>query len=164
MFLARSLYYSYCARNYLKMNLLFRNTLFIGEKMKKLIMLLAIVAISITLTNDIYAQGGKMKKMKQLKTNFVDLDGDGICDNIGTKTPPKVNTILSGTGFVDADGDGVCDNKGTAAGNGKRTNFVDADGDGVCDNEGSALKQRLHDGTGTGTGNGNKGMKKHGKK
>lgn len=36
--------------------------------------------------------------------NFVDADGDGICDNRGTGR---------GVCYVDADGDGVCDNYGT---------------------------------------------------
>jgi hypothetical protein len=54
-------------------------------------------------------------------SNFVDADGDGVCDDCqGTDI-----------GFVDADGDGVCDNcRGTGV------DFVDADGDGVCDNMG----------------------------
>ncbi len=49
--------------------------------------------------------------------NFVDADGDGICDNGDTHCS-----------FVDADGDGVCDNGDT------HCSFVDADGDGICDN------------------------------
>ena len=65
--------------------------------------------------------------------NFVDADGDGVCDN-----------------FIDEDGDGVCDHcanlgggrghrgfNGTCTntqGSFTRGNFVDADGDGVCDN------------------------------
>jgi hypothetical protein len=44
-------------------------------------------------------------------TNFVDADGDGVCDNAGTGAG-------AGTGFVDADGDGVCDNMGTGTGTG----------------------------------------------
>ena len=56
--------------------------------------------------------------------NFVDADGDGVCDNYGTGR---------GQYFVDADGDGVCDNYGT----GRGQYFVDADGDGVCDNYGT---------------------------
>jgi len=42
-------------------------------------------------------------------TNYVDADGDGVCDNAGTGT---------GTNYVDADGDGVCDNAGTGTGTG----------------------------------------------
>ncbi len=54
-------------------------------------------------------------------SNFVDEDGDGICDNcLGT-----------GIGFVDEDGDGVCDNCLEAG-----AGFIDADGDGICDNMG----------------------------
>ena len=49
--------------------------------------------------------------------NYVDADGDGICDNAG-----------NGRGYVDADGDGICDNAGNGRG------YVDTDGDGICDN------------------------------
>ena len=68
--------------------------------------------------------------------NFVDEDGDGICDTCGN---------IPGTGgsnFVDEDGDGVCDTCGNAPGMGTYShsgqgavgsNFVDLDGDGVCD-------------------------------
>lgn len=57
-------------------------------------------------------------------SGFVDTDGDGVCDNLGTRRS---------YGFVDADGDGICDNLG----NGRGYVFTDADGDGVCDNWGS---------------------------
>ena len=43
-------------------------------------------------------------------TNFVDTNGDGVCDNAGTGT---------GVNFVDANGDGVCDNVGTGTGRGQ---------------------------------------------
>ena len=51
--------------------------------------------------------------------------------------------------FVDADGDGVCDNAGTGTGLGAQTggNYVDADNDGVCDNLG--LNTPAQDGTGS---------------
>ncbi len=41
--------------------------------------------------------------------------------------------------FVDEDGDGVCDNAGTGRGHGQGngSDFVDEDGDGVCDNAGT---------------------------
>ncbi len=47
------------------------------------------------------------------QANFVDANGDGVCDN-----------------FIDEDGDGICDTRANR-GQGR---FVDADGDGVCDN------------------------------
>ena len=53
-------------------------------------------------------------------TNYVDANGDGICDNRGTGC---------GRNYLDANGDGVCDNRGTGWGR----NYLDADGDGVCD-------------------------------
>ena len=75
-------------------------------------------------------------------TNFIDEDGDGICDNwqaggkgLGLGKGNREN-------FVDEDGDGICDNyqsglrKGLGQGRGYRqgAGFLDADGDGVCDN------------------------------
>lgn len=58
--------------------------------------------------------------------NFIDADGDGICDYCDTYCE-----------FVDADGDGICDNYGSGkcrTGRGRGRNFIDADGDGICDN------------------------------
>lgn len=68
---------------------------------------------------------------------FVDVDGDGVCDN-------------AGAGFIDANDDGVCDN----AGNGNGGGFVDTNGDGVCDNFGNGGGY----GSGNGVGNGGLGM------
>lgn len=56
--------------------------------------------------------------------NYVDADGNGVCDNYGTGC---------GRNYVDADGDGVCDYYGTGTGR----YYVDANGDGVCDNYGT---------------------------
>ena len=67
--------------------------------------------------------------------NYVDADGDGICDNRG----------MNGRGgrYVDADGDGICDNRGTNGCGGK---YVDADGDGICDNAKYGIKYNLNGG------------------
>lgn len=75
------------------------------------------------------------------RTNFADKDGDGVCDNIGTRNNRRMN-------FVDENGDGICDNIG--AKNNKRTNFADEDGDGICDNrsENCPLGTAPKDGTG----------------
>lgn len=65
------------------------------------------------------ATGGAQHRLRSgTAAQYVDTDGDGVCDNRGVN-------------FVDADGDGVCDNRGTGAG------FVDTDGDGVCDKYGT---------------------------
>ncbi len=123
--------------------------------MKNLMMILAIVALTVTFSSTTFAQGGK-GNAKALKTNWVDLDNDGVCDNYtGTA---KMNKGAVRPNFVDADGDGVCDNNtGTpkGKGHGKRANFVDADGDGVCDNVGTTpANLQLQDGTGKSTQNG----------
>ncbi|WP_129631054.1 hypothetical protein [Candidatus Oscillochloris fontis] len=46
--------------------------------------------------------------------NFVDADGDGVCDNTGSGTG-------TGTNYTDADGDGVCDNMGSGTGTGNQS-------------------------------------------
>ena len=40
--------------------------------------------------------------------NYIDADGDGVCDNFGYGG-------CAGSGFVAADGVGVCDNRGDGA-------------------------------------------------
>ena len=70
------------------------------------IMIVALVALSAGVAAAQYGHGGGDG------AKYVDLDGDSVCDNIGTYP-----------GFVDGDNDGVCDNFGT---NGK-----DSDGDGI---------------------------------
>jgi len=88
-------------------------------------------------------------------TNFVDEDGDGICDNCGGSESDGVHQrdqdrdqdrTQDCDEFVDEDGDGICDNCGrTHDGAQDRTEereqnrdqdcdaFIDEDGDGVCD-------------------------------
>ncbi len=66
--------------------------------------------------------------------NYVDVDGDGVCDNCSVAH----GNCPGGNGgyFVDEDGDGICDNCGVTHGNYLGENgryFVDEDGDGVCD-------------------------------
>jgi len=70
--------------------------------------------------------------------DFLDADGDGVCDNYGDNDHTPMNMSRGNhTGFVDADGDGTCDNAGL---NQSGDNFVDADSDGVCDNLGTGLQ------------------------
>ena len=79
--------------------------------------------------------------------NFVDEDGDGVCDN----WTGGGGWCGNGQGFIDEDGDGLCDNCGTQCVGGR--NFIDQDGDGLCDNWAS----RPMDGTGLGSGRGHHG-------
>lgn len=63
--------------------------------MKKILMGTAIAALVLTVgVTGAFAAGGR---------NYVDANGDGICDNRGNYCR-----------FVDADGDGVCDYHGTS--------------------------------------------------
>ena len=81
--------------------------------------------------------------------NFVDTDGDGVCDNAGSMCI-----------YADADGDGICDTCGTNYGNcltGDGTAFVDADGDGICDNYGTGQGSGYGRGCQGGRGNGFRG-------
>lgn len=56
---------------------------------------------------------------------------------------------VAGRNYVDADGDGVCDNYGNYGnGCGRRSGcgYVDADGDGICDNIKYTIKYKLNGG------------------
>jgi hypothetical protein len=104
------------------------------------ISLVVAVVLVLTLALAAYAQAGTPGSGPQNGTgvcaNFVDEDGDGVCDYApqdgtgfqfgrmgrhamlgqGARGPQ-----MMGAGFVDSDGDGTCDN------------WVDANGDGVND-------------------------------
>lgn len=101
--------------------------------------LVAILAISVSLAAAQGADDGAVPP-GGYGPNYVDADGDGVCDNCGSGYYGRMNGN-GGANFVDADGDGVCDNCGSGyygRMNGNRgANFVDADGDGVCDNCGT---------------------------
>jgi hypothetical protein len=83
--------------------------------------------------------------------NFVDEDGDGVCDNCGSVPGSGMGSQngngAMGSNFIDEDGDGVCDVCGNVPGSGMGSqngngtmgsNFVDEDGDGICDTCGMA--------------------------
>ncbi|WP_420643672.1 hypothetical protein [Candidatus Leptofilum sp.] len=99
------------------------------------------------------------------RPNFVDEDGDGVCDTCGnvpgngSGQGNQYGNGAQGSNFVDEDGDGVCDTCGNVPGSGQGNrygnvpsneqgnwhgngamggNFVDEDGDGVCDICGNA--------------------------
>lgn len=85
--------------------------------MKKLIgiSLIAIIVLAFGFTNNASAQIKSNVKTENAnyRINFVDANGDGICDNTGLRSSNgKGNARVSGRNFVDTDGDGVCDNNG----------------------------------------------------
>ena len=105
----------------------------------KRMVMIAVLMIGIFATGSLmFAGKGPVGKKQPAKpaacTNFVDANGDGICDNCKQGLCDN---------FVDANKDGICDNcphiqnqhNGAGQGNGASCgNFTDADGDGVCDN------------------------------
>ena len=66
---------------------------------------------------------------------FVDANGDGICDLTGIP-------FSHGLGFIDADGDGINDLDSAAVnGYGHMASHIDADGNGIDDETGIAFRQ-----------------------
>ena len=96
--------------------------------MKRMIALVLVLALALSMGGvSAFAagrhgqrQGGGSRGSGQ---NWVDADGDGVCDNWASGGRHQ--------NWVDADGDGVCDNWALG---GRHQNWVDADGDSVCDN------------------------------
>ncbi|MGD9157127.1 MAG: hypothetical protein PVG39_01850 [Desulfobacteraceae bacterium] len=125
--------------------------------MKRIATIIAVTICFLAIGSLSYAQqGGKGKGIAGAAqgANFVDNDGDGICDNAGARmgrgrgNGKGLAGTAQGANFVDNDGDGICVNAGARMGRGRGfrrnnvrgngtaqgPNFVDKDGDGVCDN------------------------------
>lgn len=60
-----------------------------------------------------------------------------VQDQTASTDKTTVSGTVHGVGFIDENGDGACDNIGTNACGGTGCEYVDADGDGVCDHAGS---------------------------
>ena len=89
-----------------------------------------------------FAQGPRNGTVAEPGINFVDQDGDGLCDTCGAEGQMmgRMGNRANGAyeaGFVDLDGDGLCDNCGSDQPANDGINFVDEDADGVCDNYGT---------------------------
>ncbi|GMV95310.1 MAG: hypothetical protein AMXMBFR82_50880 [Candidatus Hydrogenedentota bacterium] len=87
--------------------------------------------------------------------NYVDADGDGVCDNYGTSA---CNGCQGGKG--QGKGQGVCDGTGKGQGKGKGQGVCDGSGKGQGKGQGKG--KGTCDGTGKGQGKG-KGKGKGGK-
>lgn len=115
--------------------------------MKRIINLsIALILLSV-LTSTVFAQsqGAKNKKMVKAQTikdvnpkgpNWVDVDGDGICDNFGTVNQGQGQGNGKGYGLRDGSNGGVRPQDGTGFGKGSGsrigsgTETVDCDGTG----------------------------------
>jgi hypothetical protein len=97
--------------------------------------------------------------------NFIDENGNGVCDLAGTGGGYGPNGFQyggCGGNFIDENGDGICDLAGTGQGFGPYgdtyrvcgENFIDEDGDGLCDlmgtGQGSGPQGRMGNGQGRG--------------
>ncbi len=89
-------------------------------------------AFSVDTSQDVFVNQQHFKEVTG-GMNFVDENGDGICD-IAQNTP-QFQSLGVGN-FVDENEDGICDMFQTheAYNNLGMNNFVDVDGDGLCDN------------------------------
>ena len=92
--------------------------------MKKFATILTMVLIFSVCSTTVISAGPRNGR------NFVDADGDGICDNYGSNG--------CGNGYCNGNGNGYC--------NGNGNGYVDADGDGVCDNIKYTIKYNLNGG------------------
>lgn len=89
-------------------------------------------AFSVDTSQDVFVNAQRFRQITG-GMNFVDENGDGICD-IAQNT--SLFQSLGIGNFVDANEDGICDLFQTheAYKNLGMNNFVDVDGDGICDN------------------------------
>jgi hypothetical protein len=95
-----------------------------GKNMRKeiyyglsVILVLAAIGTAAAIEN---GSGAAATNIRGHGAGFVDVNGDGICDNL-----------------VDSDGDGINDNRPMHRGARMGSGFVDANGDGICDHMGS---------------------------
>lgn len=111
--------------------------------MKRLALLTSVLFLAMLFTSNSYAQSTPSGNGKNFgaKTNWVDADGDGICDNFGTNQQAN----KSGKGYGKKDG----------TGNPARPQ----DGTGFGKKGGNATGTGMHDGTGP-KGNVNRGGRK----
>lgn len=93
--------------------------MFLGMSRLGLWGLLVLGTLAFVLPNDADAKGGsKNRKQDTSCKNFVDADGDGVCDTCGgthdkaRKRQRDRDRVPTCPNFVDVDGDGVCDNCG----------------------------------------------------
>ncbi len=112
-----------------------------GDIMNRKIAVLSILGLALFI-GAVYALPGTENSYRQ--RNFVDENGDGICDHYQSGTCPGY-----GKGFTDENGDGICDHyqSGTCPGYKNGKGFVDENGDGICD--------KAQSGCGGGCGNRN---------
>lgn len=109
---------------------------------------LAVLMVASTIVTNFSVSAVQADKGMSITQNYVDTDGDGICDNC---TGLGGNDQERGYGlnfadnnndgicdhFADENADGICDNciglRGQGRGRRNGSNFVDENSDGICD-------------------------------
>lgn len=122
--------------------------------MKNVIIIVGMIILLFVMSDISYAQAPKGNKVKDTKTNWIDLDNDGICDTYNKRVRNKKGLEKSPDTENETNGSA---NQGKSAGKG---NFVDADGDGVCDNTGKPFGINRSGNANSGAESG-KGAKRH---
>ncbi len=97
-----------------------------------------VFALVILSSNTTIAQQSGTGTPKGQGKYFVDQNGDGICDNFGTKVGQKNSKKANGTGVCNGTGNGTVKGTGVCNGTGKGTGVCN--GTGVCDGTGSGTK------------------------
>lgn len=110
--------------------------------MKRLALLTSVLFLVFFFASNSYAQTTPSGNGKGAKVNWVDADGDGICDNVGTS---QQGVNRSGKGYGKKDGSG--------------NPVKPQDGTGFGKKGGNATGSGVHDGTGP-KGNMNRGGRK----
>ena len=123
--------------------------------MRRIFNLSVIAIVAVMLSGAAYAQSSSqfhyMKQVKaqvgtngvQLRTNWIDVDGDGICDNYSSAARVRNTNANGGKGMG-------LQNTGNSLGNGSGYRF--GDGSGLHPQDGTGLGFKNGGGTGTGTG------------
>ncbi len=98
-----------------------------------------VLALGVMFTDSVYAQQKGTDTPKGQGQNFVDQDGDGICDNVGTHQGQKMGNGQKGKGMGPKDGTGhkgQGPKDGTGFGSGNCGGTGTGTGTGVCDGTG----------------------------
>lgn len=107
--------------------------------MKKLINILAVLVLVSIFSSAIFAQENNVKVTKEVKAQTLQGTND------------------QGPNWVDSDGDGICDNFGTdnqGSGNGNQRGLKDGTKSRLMQKDGTRTRMMLKDGTGVGNGTG----------
>lgn len=116
--------------------------------------LAVVAALGIMFSNDVLAQQKGTGKARGAQ--FVDQNGDGVCDNFGTTSGQKMGNGAKAKGYGPGDGTG---NMGQGPKDGTGYGKAAGNGTGVCDGTGP----KTGSGAGVCDGTGPKGMQGRGR-